>query len=56
MPAENLLEYRKRGVSDPTPGPGTWFKPRPQGVAHAPTAGVDVGANVRAIVRGESPN
>jgi hypothetical protein len=25
------LEYRSGGVSDPTPGPGGWFKPRPPG-------------------------
>ena len=48
------LEYRSGGVSDPPPRRGAWSKPRPPGVAHAPAAGVHLGATVRGIVRVES--
>ena len=51
LPAENPLEYRRWGVNDPTPGPGDWFKPRPQGVVHAPSAGEMRVRIVRSIVR-----
>jgi len=51
LPAKNSARVPQWGVSDPTPGPGDWFKPRPQGVAHAPVADVDVSAQVRAMAR-----